>query len=64
MATSDIRAAALQLVRQADGTTLDLGPLQGLWTTEQYLRMTDSARALVEFTDGVLELLTPPTDRH
>ena len=39
-------------------------PLQGLWTEAQYLRLTDGGRRLIEFTDGDLDLLPMPTDRH
>lgn len=43
---------------------IDIEPLQGLWTEAQYLRLTDRARLLIEFTDGRLEVLSMPTDRH
>ena len=43
---------------------IDIEPLQGLWTQAQYLRLTDHARLLIEFTDGRLEVLPMPTDRH
>lgn len=39
-------------------------PRQGTWTEEQYLAMTDHTNRLVEFTDGRLELLPMPNDRH
>jgi Uma2 family endonuclease len=39
-------------------------PPQGGWTEEQYLVLTDHRRRLVEYTDGVLEPLPMPTDRH
>lgn len=39
-------------------------PRQGNWSDEQYLTLTDGARRLVEFTDGVLEILPMPTDKH
>ncbi len=52
------------LVNKSDGFELDLDPLQGLWTEEQYLKMTDSLQRLVEFTDGEIEVLLMPTDRH
>lgn len=39
-------------------------PRQGAWTEEQYLTMTDHTNRLVEFTDGLLEPLPMPTDRH
>ncbi len=42
----------------------ELLPGQGNWNDEQYLTLTDGARRLVEFTDGVLEILPMPTDRH
>jgi hypothetical protein len=38
--------------------------LQGTWTAEQYLRLSDHAHRLFEFTDGELELLPTPTDKH
>jgi Uma2 family endonuclease len=37
---------------------------QGEWTPEQYLALTDHCNRLVEYTDGVLEILPPPTDRN
>ena len=58
------RAQDLKLVREVDGLEVDLQPLQGLWTEEQYLRLTDRTRRLIEFTDGVIEVLPPATDRH
>ena len=48
-----------------DGSeAIDLDLLQGLWTEAQYLRLTDAATRLLEFTDGHLEILPMPTDRH
>src|SRR5688572_13758150 len=43
---------------------LDLLPDQGDWTEEEYLWLTDHTRRLVEFTDGFIEVLPMPTDRH
>jgi len=60
----DTHVADLHLVRPADGLELDLGPLQGLWSVEQYLRLTDQTNRLIEFTDGVIEVLPMPTDKH
>jgi Uma2 family endonuclease len=45
-------------------TVLDLRPIQGLWTEEQYLAMTDYSRRLLEFDDGYIEVLPMPTDKH
>ena len=46
------------------GAEIDAEALQGLWTQAQYLRLTDHARLLIEFTDGRLEVLPMPTDRR
>ena len=43
---------------------LDLEPLQGLWTEVQYLTLTNQTNNLIEFTDGVIEVLPIPTDTH
>ena len=47
-----------------EGAVIDLDVLQGFWTEAQYLRLTEHTRRLVEFTDGRLEVLPMPTDRH
>lgn len=60
----DAHALELKLIRRADGTELDLLPLQGLWTEEQYLKLTDQTNHLIEFSDGELEVLPMPTRRH
>jgi Uma2 family endonuclease len=39
-------------------------PPQGKWSEEQYLVLTDDRTRLVEFTDGFLEPLPMPTDKH
>ena len=62
--TADARALELKLIRRADGVELDLLPLQGLWTEEQYLKLTDQTNHLIEFTDGVIEVLPMPTREH
>ena len=54
----------LRVVASDDHTLVDLGCLQGLWTAEQYLRLTDACDRLLEFTDGRLEVPPMPTDRH
>lgn len=53
-----------KLVWQAEGLEIDLRPLQGLWTEEQYLRLTDQTNRLIEFSDGYVELLPMPTRKH
>ena len=47
-----------------EGAVVDLDVLQGMWTEAQYLRLTEHTRRLIEFTDGRLEVLPMPTDRH
>lgn len=54
----------LRIVDPDNDTVLDLEPLQGLWTQVQYFKLTDHSRRLLEFTDGYLEVLPMPTDRH
>ncbi len=39
-------------------------PRQGEWSEEEYLVLTDHRNRLVEFTDGLLEVLPMPTDKH
>src|SRR5947209_2304224 len=51
-------------VRTGDGLQLDLVALQGLWTEAQYLKLTDQTNHLLEFTDGVIEVLPMPTREH
>jgi Uma2 family endonuclease len=60
----DTHTLELKLVRPSDGQEINLLPLQGLWTTEQYLKLTDQTNQLIEFTDGVIEVLPMPTDKH
>jgi Uma2 family endonuclease len=60
----DVRDAPVRMVREADGLAIDLAPLQGLWTREQYLKLTDHTRYLVEFTNGTIEMLPMPTQHH
>jgi Uma2 family endonuclease len=54
----------LKLVRRSDGFELDLQALQGLWTEEMYLALTDQTNHLIEFTDGRIEVLPMPTRSH
>src|SRR5438477_12508337 len=49
----------------ADGETIaDADALQGTWTEEQYLRLTDRTNRLIEFVNGSIEVLPMPTDKH
>lgn len=60
----DAHTLELKLIRRADGIELDLLPLQGLWTEEQYLTLTNQTNHLIEYTDGEIEVLPMPTRRH
>ncbi len=62
--TTATRADTLKITREADGLEVDLLPLQGLWTEAQYLKLTDQTNHLIEFTDGVIEVMPMPTDKH
>jgi Uma2 family endonuclease len=61
---SGIRTPALKLVSEADRLEIDLLPLQGLWTEEPYLRLTDQTNRFIEFTEGSVEVLPIPTRQH
>ena len=62
--TAAARREGWRVVTPDDDAAIDLDLLQGLWTEAQYLRLTDHVRRLLEFTDGCLEVLPMPTDRH
>jgi Uma2 family endonuclease len=62
--TVDTQDLELKLIRRTTGLELDLLPLQGLWTEEQYLKLTDQTNQLIEFTDGYLEGIAMPTRSH
>src|SRR4051794_31369578 len=49
---------------ELDDLVLDLLPLQGQWSEEAYLWLTDDTNRLIEFTDGYIEVLPMPTDKH
>ncbi len=60
----NIRQPALRMTWEEDELVLSLAPLQGRWTAEQYLLLTDQTNRLIEFTDGYIEVLPMPTDQH
>jgi len=60
----DLRRPALHMTWEDDDLVLSLAPLQGHWTAEQYLLLTDQTNRLIEFTDGYVEVLPMPTERH
>lgn len=60
----DFRSPSMRLKLADEETEIDLVSLQGLWTVEQYLKLTNQTNRLIEFTDGVLEVLPMPTKYH
>ena len=61
----DTRQENLRLSwEKGDDLVLRLDPLQGHWTEEQYLLLTDQTNRLLEYTDGYIEVLPMPTDDH
>ena len=63
--TSAVAAPAMHLLLLDDEPTeIDLAALQGLWTEALYLRLSAQTNRLIEFTDGVIEVLPMPTLRH
>ncbi len=49
---------------EGDDLVLSLDPLQGHWTEEQYLLLSNQTNRLMEFSDGYIEVLPMPTRRH
>lgn len=64
MSTTSSLATALPSSQEWKDLLEEILPRQGEWTEEQYLVLTDHRNGLVEFTDGFLEVLPMPTDRH
>jgi Uma2 family endonuclease len=61
----DTRQANLRLIwEEDDNLVLSLDPLQGHWTEEQYLLLSNQTNRLLEYTDGYIEVLPMPTDTH
>jgi hypothetical protein len=45
-------------------TLEEILPHQGEWSEQAYLVLTDHRSRLIEYTDGFLEVLPWPTDKH
>ena len=54
----------LRLVAPDGCTVADPIELQGFWTEAQYLKLTNWSNRLIEFTDGSIEVLPMPTQKH
>ncbi|MDZ4722017.1 MAG: Uma2 family endonuclease [Roseiflexaceae bacterium] len=64
MMTVAENAPTLWMVWPQQHLEIDLKPLQGLWTEQLYLKLTDQTNQLIEFTDGEIEVLPRPTRKH
>jgi Uma2 family endonuclease len=61
----DTKQARLRLIWEQNGElVVSLDPLQGHWTEEQYLLITNQTNRLLEYTDGTIEVLPMPTEEH
>lgn len=59
------RQTNLRMIWEKDDEfMLSLDPLQGHWTEEQYLLLSSQTNRLLEYTDGYIEVLPMPTDKH
>jgi len=59
-----IRTPPMGVAIAGELTDIDLTMLQGLWSVEQYLRLSDQTNRLLELTDGVIEVLPMPSENH
>jgi Uma2 family endonuclease len=62
--TTTAEKPSIRLVWEKAGTDIDLATIQGFWTEELYLRITEQSNHLIEFTDGSIEALPMPTRKH
>jgi Uma2 family endonuclease len=61
---TNLQTPMMQMLLAGEPTEIDLEALQGLWSEEQYLRLSQQTTRLIEFTDGVIEVLPMPTRKH
>ena len=64
MATAQQLSTDAQAVQEWKDLLEGILPRQGAWSENEYLILTDHRNRLVEFTDGFLEALPIPTDKH
>jgi Uma2 family endonuclease len=64
MATATEGTAKIPAAQEWKDMLVEILPPQGRWTEEEYLVLTDHRNRLIEFTDGFLEVLPMPTDKH
>jgi Uma2 family endonuclease len=59
--------ATIKMVQERPNLAWEVPPLlpeQGQWSVEEYLWLTNHTNRLVEFSDGYIEVLPMPADRH
>ncbi|RRR68991.1 MAG: Uma2 family endonuclease [Candidatus Viridilinea halotolerans] len=61
---TSVAPAKLKLTWTDSGEELDGEAFQGLWSDAFYLHLSNQSTRLIEFSDGVLEVLPMPTNRH
>lgn len=64
MAVSTAATEREQAQVTLDPEIIALLPRQGEWSERDYLWLTEHTRRLVEWTDGFIEVLPMPTDKH
>ncbi len=64
MANSTTLTNSLPPAQEWKDVLEEILPPQGRWSEDEYLVLTDHRNRLVEFTDGFLEVLPTPTDKH
>lgn len=64
MTTTTPRSTVSAAQAELDALLAELLPRQGAWDAAGYLWLTDRTTRLVEFTDGSIEVLPLPTDKH
>jgi Uma2 family endonuclease len=59
-----VRTSTIHLTDAGGQTIGDADMFEGLWTVEQYLRLTERTNRLFEYNKGSIEVLPMPTDEH
>jgi Uma2 family endonuclease len=64
MATAPQHSTIFPAAHEWKDVLEDILPPQGEWSEDEYLVLTDHRNRLVEFTDGFVDVLPTPTDKH
>ena len=64
MASASQVTSSLPIAQDWKDTLEEILPHQGEWSEQEYLVLTDHRSRLIEYTDGFLEVLPLPTDKH